>query len=236
MRSTDCSVLFQAAYNRGWGPTTKAERWNGRHAMFGWIALLVTGYAKGHGLIPNPDTALDLKVNSCIVLPSPYFTHQFLCRSGALSLTSTVAPFQTREPSLLLGTFTFFSFPFVLPSPLFLSKTSCTWSLVRSTSLLLALSLKLLPALLPRYTLHYTVLLPLWAILTLTSLNTGGDAERKIGNVGNLCSPHRFYSEPDPYPGCHQHRPWWTPFLNPCAKGLMNLLKESAPYVLRLPR
>lgn len=75
MRSTDCFILFQAAYNRGWGPTTKAERWNGRHAMFGWIALLVTGYAKGHGLIPNPDTALDLKVNSCIVLPGPYFTY-----------------------------------------------------------------------------------------------------------------------------------------------------------------
>jgi hypothetical protein len=29
--------------------------------MFGWIALLFTGYAKGHGLIPNADLALDLK-------------------------------------------------------------------------------------------------------------------------------------------------------------------------------
>ena len=52
---------YPAAYSIGWGPTTKAERWNGRHAMFGWIALLVTGYAKGHGLIPNPDTLLDTK-------------------------------------------------------------------------------------------------------------------------------------------------------------------------------
>jgi hypothetical protein len=26
---------------------------SGRHAMFGWIALLVTGYCKGHGLIPQ---------------------------------------------------------------------------------------------------------------------------------------------------------------------------------------
>ena len=27
---------YPYAYNAGWGPTTKAERWNGRHAMFGW--------------------------------------------------------------------------------------------------------------------------------------------------------------------------------------------------------
>lgn len=52
---------YPAAYNKGWGPTTKAERWNGRHAMFGWVALIATGYAKGHGLIPNPDAILDLK-------------------------------------------------------------------------------------------------------------------------------------------------------------------------------
>jgi hypothetical protein len=52
---------YPYAYNAGWGPTTKAERWNGRHAMFGWIALLATGYAKGHGLIPDADQLLDLK-------------------------------------------------------------------------------------------------------------------------------------------------------------------------------
>jgi hypothetical protein len=49
------------AYSVGWGPTTKAERWNGRHAMFGWIALLATGYAKGHGLIPDADVLLSTK-------------------------------------------------------------------------------------------------------------------------------------------------------------------------------
>ena len=48
-------------YKFGWGPTTKAERWNGRHAMFGWIALLATGYAKGHGLIPDADVLLSTK-------------------------------------------------------------------------------------------------------------------------------------------------------------------------------
>jgi hypothetical protein len=52
---------YPAAYNAGWGPTTKAERWNGRHAMFGWVALIATGYAKSHGLIPNADQLLDLK-------------------------------------------------------------------------------------------------------------------------------------------------------------------------------
>lgn len=29
--------------------------------MFGWIALLATGYAKGHGLIPDADTLLSTK-------------------------------------------------------------------------------------------------------------------------------------------------------------------------------
>jgi len=57
----DWASKYPAAYSVGWGPTTKAERWNGRHAMFGWVALLVTGYAKGHGLIPNADTLLSLK-------------------------------------------------------------------------------------------------------------------------------------------------------------------------------
>lgn len=52
---------YPYAYNVGWGPTTKAERWNGRHAMFGWVALIATGYAKAHGLIPGGDVALNLK-------------------------------------------------------------------------------------------------------------------------------------------------------------------------------
>merc|ERR1719506_113220 len=45
----------------GWGPTTKAERWNGRHAMFGWVVICATAYAKGHHLIPDADLPLDLK-------------------------------------------------------------------------------------------------------------------------------------------------------------------------------
>ena len=51
---------FLAEY--GWGPTTKAERWNGRHAMAGWLFIVITGYVQSHGLIPNADKALDAKV------------------------------------------------------------------------------------------------------------------------------------------------------------------------------
>lgn len=45
----------------GWGPSVHAEKWNGRHAMFGWLFICATAYCKGHGLIPDPDTLLDLK-------------------------------------------------------------------------------------------------------------------------------------------------------------------------------
>jgi len=51
---------FPDFYSRGFGPTTKAERWNGRHAMFGWVAIIATGYATSHGLIPDFDKPLDL--------------------------------------------------------------------------------------------------------------------------------------------------------------------------------
>ena len=52
---------YPAVYAFGWGPTSLAERWNGRHAMFGWVALVFTGYAKGHDLIPDPTLLLDTK-------------------------------------------------------------------------------------------------------------------------------------------------------------------------------
>lgn len=65
--------VFEAAQNEfadefpeyskyGWGPTAKAERWNGRHAMFGWAAIIATGYCQAHNLIPDADVALDPKV------------------------------------------------------------------------------------------------------------------------------------------------------------------------------
>jgi len=42
----------------GFGPTVKSERWNGRHAMFGWLAIVLTAYGKGHGWFPDPTVAL----------------------------------------------------------------------------------------------------------------------------------------------------------------------------------
>merc|ERR1719331_2823268 len=58
----DGMATFKADYpwlaKYGFGPTVKAERWNGRHAMFGWLAIIATGYAKGHGWFPSGDTAL----------------------------------------------------------------------------------------------------------------------------------------------------------------------------------
>lgn len=57
----DWKKQYPSFYAKGWGPTTKAERWNGRHAMFGWVALITTAYCKGHGLIPNGDMLLDTK-------------------------------------------------------------------------------------------------------------------------------------------------------------------------------
>jgi hypothetical protein len=38
---------------RGWGATVKAERWNGRHVMAGWIMLIGTAEARTHGLMPE---------------------------------------------------------------------------------------------------------------------------------------------------------------------------------------
>lgn len=34
---------YPVVYAKGLGPTTNAERWNGRHAMAGWVLLLATG-------------------------------------------------------------------------------------------------------------------------------------------------------------------------------------------------
>merc|ERR1719198_2293849 len=58
----DGMTQFKADYpwlaKYGFGPTVKAERWNGRHAMFGWLAIIATGYAKAHGFFPAPEQSL----------------------------------------------------------------------------------------------------------------------------------------------------------------------------------
>jgi hypothetical protein len=48
--------------SRGLGVTTNAERWNGRHAMFGIFAIVMTAYFKGHGLIPDADKVIFPKI------------------------------------------------------------------------------------------------------------------------------------------------------------------------------
>jgi hypothetical protein len=57
----DWETQFAPLAQYGWGPTVQAEKWNGRHAMFGWFFICATAYAKGHGLIPGGDDLLDLK-------------------------------------------------------------------------------------------------------------------------------------------------------------------------------
>lgn len=78
---TEFASEFPEYSKYGWGPTAKAERWNGRHAMFGWAAIIATGYCQAHNLIPNADVALDPKVgvgegegHSCLfLLPLTFF-------------------------------------------------------------------------------------------------------------------------------------------------------------------
>lgn len=55
----DWEKQFPAFAKWGWGPSVQAEKWNGRHAMFGWFFICATAYCKGHGLIPDPEMALD---------------------------------------------------------------------------------------------------------------------------------------------------------------------------------
>jgi len=57
----DWSKQFPAFAKWGWGPSVQAEKWNGRHAMFGWFFICASAYAKGHGLIPDAETTLSLK-------------------------------------------------------------------------------------------------------------------------------------------------------------------------------
>jgi len=57
---TEYAEGYPELAERGLGVTTNAERWNGRHAMFGMFAIFLTAYMKGHGLIPDAEKLLDL--------------------------------------------------------------------------------------------------------------------------------------------------------------------------------
>jgi Chlorophyll A-B binding protein len=59
--TADWDKQFPSFAKWGWGPSVQAEKWNGRHAMFGWFFICATAYCKGHGIIPEPEMLLDLK-------------------------------------------------------------------------------------------------------------------------------------------------------------------------------
>jgi hypothetical protein len=93
----------------GWGPSVQAEKWNGRHAMAGWVVLCATAYAKGHGLIPNAEVPLSLAEWGTIATISGKSTitneraiifianvHLFL-----VGLAATIAPNDYMDPLLM---------------------------------------------------------------------------------------------------------------------------------------
>lgn len=53
--TADWAKQFPSFAKYGWGPSVQAEKWNGRHAMFGWFFICASAYCKGHGLIPDAD-------------------------------------------------------------------------------------------------------------------------------------------------------------------------------------
>lgn len=59
---SEATTAFKTDYPgfaaKGWGPSTKAERWNGRHAMFGWAFIVGTLHAQQMGYIPDPTASL----------------------------------------------------------------------------------------------------------------------------------------------------------------------------------
>lgn len=93
----------------GWGPSAKAERWNGRHAMFGWAAIIATGYAKAHNLIPDADQMLDPKVWGTLaytVGTQSITNERAVILAGhmhalAVSICATVAPLSFQDPLFL---------------------------------------------------------------------------------------------------------------------------------------
>merc|ERR1719389_318466 len=65
----------------GWRVSVKAERWNGRHAMFGWAFIIATGYCKAHGIIPGGKGGGITITNerACILVANIHFLVVSLC-------------------------------------------------------------------------------------------------------------------------------------------------------------
>lgn len=93
----------------GWGPSVQAEKWNGRHAMFGWLFICATAYAKGHGLIPDAETLLNVKEwgGLSIISGTQTITNERAIILAAnmhffgVSLMATIAPPSFSDPLLL---------------------------------------------------------------------------------------------------------------------------------------
>lgn len=98
----------------GWGPTVHAEKWNGRHAMFGWFFICCTAYFKGHGMIPDATTMLNFKEWGSLALISAGGTKEatFISNERAIILAAnihcfmvgvfaTIAPLPFSDPLLL---------------------------------------------------------------------------------------------------------------------------------------
>ncbi|KAJ1458627.1 hypothetical protein M885DRAFT_513145 [Pelagophyceae sp. CCMP2097] len=95
----------------GWGVSTKAERWNGRHAMFGWVFIVGTGYMQSHGLIPDGDKMLSIKdwgTLAQIVPGSSTITNERAIimianlHALAISILATFSPLSAQD-TLLIG-------------------------------------------------------------------------------------------------------------------------------------
>jgi len=109
----DAMKQFETDYPKfaelGWGPSVQAEKWNGRHAMFGWVVLCATAYAKGHGLIPDADVPLDLKEWGTLATISgkSTITHERAIilianvHAFMIGLAATICPLPFGDPLLL---------------------------------------------------------------------------------------------------------------------------------------
>jgi len=93
----------------GWGPSVQAEKWNGRHAMFGWVFICATAYAQGHGMLPPADSLVDLSQWGTLATISGKTTistqRALILMANAhffgVSLMATICPLPFGDPLLL---------------------------------------------------------------------------------------------------------------------------------------
>lgn len=105
----DWNESFPLFAARGWGPSVKAEVWNGRHAMFGFFVLTLTAYCQGQGLLPDPSLNLNAADWGTLVRLGDY-TGISVRRAVILiahvhvlmvSIAAAIAPFSFQDKLLL---------------------------------------------------------------------------------------------------------------------------------------